>query len=140
MNTKEAIKYEVPEGYELEILDDTITDPDKQDPAWYVEYEGAYLLGTVTDPNDDESKIYCVGEMRFHWGEFNLRTTSAILKETPFTTDKELLEAIDRNEIDVVNNAWFEVELPDGTWEVVDDFAGAIAYIVENTGGASNEN
>lgn len=128
---RRKIKYKVPRGFSVEICDEWAYNPKRQDPAWYVEYGDLHLIAVVSDENDNEAHVYSNGVMRYEWGEFSLRDTSAILKETPFRTDKDLVKAINRGEISVENNAWFEVVVGDNEWEVVDTIYGGIAYGVE---------
>ena len=129
---RRKIKYKVPRGFSVEICDEWAYDPKRQDPAWYVDFYGdPHLIAIVSDENDNEAHVYSNGVMRYEWGEFSLRDTSAILKETPFRTDKDLVKAINRGEISVENNAWFEVEVGDDEWEVVSTISEGIAYCVE---------
>lgn len=111
-------KFKVPRGYRLSILDDGAYNKDQQYPEWYVSGYGSELIAAVSK-DDNEAKIYCCGEMRLEWGEFSLRHTSAILKETEFKTDKELEAAINREEIIVENNPWFITEINGEDYDLI---------------------
>ena len=133
MKTADKIKFNLPSGYRLEAIQDLIYNLNQQDPAWYVGGYGAEHLATVTDnDNENEAKIYCLGERRYQWGDYSLRYAGAILKETDYKTDADLNEAIDKGKIVVENNAWFEVFVGDydDFGYVADTIQGAIDYAV----------
>jgi len=102
--------FTIPEGYTLTVLDELALNPNNQSPEWYVDDDS---LIAILSNGDKEAKILCIGEMRLVWGDYVLRYAGAIWKETPFTTDKELENAVENGEIIVDNNPWFEVEIDD---------------------------
>jgi|LakMenE18May11ns_1017448.scaffolds.fasta_scaffold9278053_2 hypothetical protein len=118
----------VPKDYTLDIKDQGLFNEQQQDPAWYVSGYGSTLLATLTHKNGYGANVYCVGEMRYEWGEFSLRYSSAILKETNYTTDKQLNEAIDKGDIVVENNAWFESVFFDTDKKEWWDFNDSVAF------------
>jgi hypothetical protein len=118
----------VPKDYTLEIKDDGLFNENQQDPAWYVSGYGSTILATLTHKDGYGFNLYCVGEMRYEWGEFSLRYSSAILKETDYTTDKDLNNAIDKGNIVVENNAWFESVFFDTDKKEWWDFNDSVAF------------
>jgi hypothetical protein len=120
--------FTAPKDYTLEILDKGLHNEQQQDPAWYVSGYGAELLATITHQDGYGANIYCVGEMRYEWGDYSLRYTSAILKETEYKTDQDLQKAIDSGEIVVENNAWFESVFFDKEGKEWWDFNDSVAF------------
>ena len=120
--------FNVSQDYTLEIIDKGLYNEQQQDPAWYVSGYGAELLATLTHKDGYGANIYCVGEMRYEWGDYSLRHTSAILKETDYKTDQDLQQAIDSGEIVVENNPWFESVYFDENGEEWSDFNDTVAF------------
>ena len=120
--------FNVSQDYTLEIIDKGLYNEQQQDPAWYVSGYGAELVATLTHKDGYGANIYCVGEMRYEWGDYSLRHTSAILKETDYKTDQDLQQAIDSGEIVVENNPWFESVYFDENGEEWSDFNDTVAF------------
>jgi hypothetical protein len=118
----------VPENYKLEILDEGLYDETQQDPAWYVSGYGSTLIARITHKDGYGANIYCVGEMRYEWKDMSLRYTGAILKETEYTTDEQLNDAIHTGEIVVENNPWFESVFFDENNKEWWDFNDSVAF------------
>lgn len=120
--------FNVSQDYTLKIIDKGLYNEQQQDPTWYVSGYGAELVATLTHKDGYGANIYCVGEMRYEWGDYSLRHTSAILKETDYKTDQDLQQAIDSGEIVVENNPWFESVYFDENGEEWSDFNDTVAF------------
>jgi hypothetical protein len=66
--------------------------------------------------------------MRYEWKDMSLRYTGAILKETEYTTDEQLNDAIHTGEIVVENNPWFESVFFDENNKEWWDFNDSVAF------------
>jgi len=95
--------YTVPEGFTLEVFDDTIYDANKQDSAFYAIGDSFSL---VRVSNCEEKFIVLVaGEMRIELSDGNSIRNRWQLDDAGITTDAQLSE-IDENAW--INNSWFE--------------------------------
>ena len=104
MNTK-TMKYELPQGVELEVVDYDIEREDRQDSAFYT-WSDTNLVARLSYKGR-EFGIYCVGEMRIHYKDQVIRYCNDLV-EAGFTNDKELAQLEDKGG-EWINNSWFEV-------------------------------
>ncbi len=104
MNTK-TMKYELPQGVELEVIDYDIEREDRQDSAFYT-WSDTNLVARLSYKGR-EFGIYCVGEMRIHYKDQVIRYCNDLV-EAGFTNDKELAQLEDKGG-EWINNSWFEV-------------------------------
>jgi hypothetical protein len=101
-----------------------------QDSSFYTNQEGAETVW-----NEAGKPFYVVrnGEMRINYGDRVLRYTSDLL-EAGIDTDKKLAELSESEEIEFINNSWFEVWNSKDTEyysEVIDELSEAIEYAKE---------
>ena len=104
MNTK-TMKYELPQGVELDVIDYDIEREDRQDSAFYT-WSDTNLVARLSYKGR-EFGIYCVGEMRIHYKDQVIRYCNDLV-EAGFTNDKELAQLEDKGG-EWINNSWFEV-------------------------------
>lgn len=95
--------YTVPEGFTLEVFDDTIYDANKQDSAFYATGDTETLVKVSL--GDEEFVVLVVGEMRIELSDGNSIRNRWQLDDAGITTDAQLSE-IDENAW--INNSWFE--------------------------------
>jgi len=111
MITTEKIKYEVPEGYRLEIYDQEALEPNKQDSAWYTVYPdgSAYAVMRIFKVNNESvfATVNCVGEMRIQYGDRTIRYQEDIREL--INDDTELEQLQESGKLEFHNNSWFEV-------------------------------
>ena len=105
MNTK-TMKYELPQGVELEVVDYDIEREDRQDSAFYTDNDIS-LIARLTY-GGREYGIYCVGEMRINYKDRVIRYSSD-LKEAGIENDTDLSK-VEAEGGEWINNSWFEVE------------------------------
>jgi hypothetical protein len=122
------MKYKIPEGVTLEILDYDAERKDRQDSAFY----------TWNDSNDvarltykeREYLIVCVGEMRIIYKDQVIRYCDDLVN-AGIENDKDL-QKIEESGGEWVNNSWFEVydkESGDYTMEVYHTVEDAIETV-----------
>ncbi len=99
------MKYELPQGVELEVIDYDIEREDRQDSAFYT-WSDTNLVARLSYKGR-EFGIYCVGEMRIHYKDQVIRYCNDLV-EAGFTNDKELAQLEDKGG-EWINNSWFEV-------------------------------
>ena len=99
------MKYELPQGVELEVVDYDIEREDRQDSAFYT-WSDTNLVARLSYKGR-EFGIYCVGEMRIHYKDQVIRYCNDLV-EAGFTNDKELAQLEDKGG-EWINNSWFEV-------------------------------
>ncbi len=99
------MKYELPQGVELEVVDYDIEREDRQDSAFYT-WSDTNLVARLSYKGR-EFGIYCVGEMRIHYKDQVIRYCNDLV-EVGFTNDKELAQLEDKGG-EWINNSWFEV-------------------------------
>jgi hypothetical protein len=99
------MKYELPAGVKLEILDPDTEREDRQDSAfytWYPQHQVARLTY-----NGKSYVVECVGEMRIIYNDEVIRYCDDLIR-AGFTNDSELYQLEDKGG-EWVNNSWFEV-------------------------------
>jgi hypothetical protein len=99
------MKYELPQGVELDVIDYDIEREDRQDSAFYT-WSDTNLVARLSYKGR-EFGIYCVGEMRIHYKDQVIRYCNDLV-EAGFTNDKELAQLEDKGG-EWINNSWFEV-------------------------------
>lgn len=117
------MKYKLPKGVKLEILDDDTLRKDRQDSAFYTWYDSnnvAYLTY-----EDREYSITCVGEMRIHYKGQVIRYCDDLIN-AGIKNDKDLAK-IDKAGGEWINNSWFEVYD-----EVNNDYTGEVYHTVQD--------
>jgi hypothetical protein len=97
--------YDLPEGVELEILDDDAYRTDRQDSAFYT--WGDTNKVAIVSYGEREFSIYCVGEMRIHYKDQVIRYCDDLVN-AGITNDSDLSK-IDDEGGEWVNNSWFEI-------------------------------
>ena len=117
------MKYKLPKGVTLEILDDDAYRKNRQDSAFYTWCD--------TNPVADltykgrQYRVYCVGEMRINYKDQVIRYCDDLIN-AGFTNDRQLSKLEDKGG-EWVNNSWFEVYD-----EQVGDFTGEIYHEVKD--------
>jgi len=117
------MKYKLPKGVKLEILDDDALRKARQDSAcytWYASNNVAYLAY-----EDREYSITCVGEMRIHYKGQVIRYCDDLIN-AGIKNDKDLAK-IDKAGGEWINNSWFEVYD-----EVNNDYTGEVYHTVQD--------
>ncbi len=99
------IKYKLPKGVKLEILDDDAYRKDRQDSAFYTWWDTQAVADLTYD--EREYRIYCVGEMRIHYKDQVIRYCDDLVN-AGIKNDKDLSK-IEEEGGEWVNNSWFEV-------------------------------
>jgi hypothetical protein len=100
------MKYELPQGVELEVVDYDIEREDRHDSAFYTDNDIS-LIARLTY-GGREYGIYCVGEMRINYKDRVIRYSSD-LKEAGIENDTDLSK-VEAEGGEWINNSWFEVE------------------------------
>ena len=119
------VKYKVPAGVELEILDDTAYRKDRQDSAFYT-YGDSSTVAIITY-GDRELRVLCLGEMRLIYGDRTIYDVEDLIS-AGITNDKKLGK-VSEEEGEWVNNSWFEiydVDLGDTDFNVYHEARDAI--------------
>lgn len=117
------MKYKLPKGVKLEIIDYDALRKDRQDSAFYTWYDSnnvAYLTY-----EDREYSITCVGEMRIHYKGQVIRYCDDLIN-AGIKNDKDLAK-IDKDGGEWINNSWFEVYD-----EVSNDYTGEVYHTVQD--------
>lgn len=117
------MKYKLPKGVKLEIIDYDALRKDRQDSAFYTWYDSnnvAYLTY-----EDREYSITCVGEMRIHYKGQVIRYCDDLIN-AGIKNDKDLAK-IDKAGGEWINNSWFEVYD-----EVNNDYTGEVYHTVQD--------
>jgi len=127
--------YTVPEGFTLEVFDDTIYDANKQDSAFYATGDAETLVKVSF--GDEEFIVLVAGEMRIELPDGESVRNRWQLNDAGIETDAQLSE-IDENAWQ--NNAWFEAyDAVDGDIsdenEVFDSVEDAILWCIEGIKG-----
>ena len=99
------VKYKVPAGVKLEILDDTAYRKDRQDSAFYT-YGDSSTVAIITY-GDRELRVLCLGEMRLIYGDRTIYDVEDLIS-AGITNDKKLGKVSDKGG-EWVNNSWFEI-------------------------------
>ena len=117
------MKYKLPKGVTLEILDDDAHRKDRQDSAFFTWYDSnnvAYLTY-----EDREYSITCVGEMRIHYKNQVIRYCDDLIN-AGIRNDKDLAK-IEKEGGEWVNNSWFEVYD-----ETSNEYTGEVYHTVQD--------
>lgn len=106
--TETQMKFQVPDGFEIEILDSDALNPERQDPEWY-RFDESNLVVARVKRGDQVASIEAVGEMRYERGEKVARYCDQL--EDVGITDAASLAAAGMagSEIEIWNNPWFQV-------------------------------
>ena len=99
------MKYKIPEGVTLEILDGDAERRDRQDSAFYT-WNDSNDVALLTY-NEKEYLITCVGEMRVIYNNQIIRYCDDLIN-AGIKNDKDL-EKIEDSGGEWVDNSWFEV-------------------------------
>lgn len=99
------MKYELPAGVELEILDPDAECEDRQDSAFYTWYDGQQVARLTY--NGKSYVVECVGQMRIHYNDEVIRYCDDLIR-AGFTNDSELYQLEDKGG-EWINNSWFEI-------------------------------
>lgn len=99
------MKYKIPEGVTLEILDGDAERRDRQDSAFYT-WNDSNDVALLTY-NEKEYLITCVGEMRVIYNDQIIRYCDDLIG-AGIKNDKDL-QKIEDSGGEWVNNSWFEV-------------------------------
>jgi len=117
------MKYKLPKGVTLEILDDDAHRKDRQDSAFYTWWDTQAVASLTYE--DREYSIYCVGEMRVHYKDQVIRYCDDLVN-AGIKNDKDLAK-IDKAGGEWINNSWFEVYD-----EVKNDYTGEVYHTVQD--------
>jgi hypothetical protein len=117
------MKYKLPKGVELEILDDDALRKDRQDSAFYTWWDTQAVASLTYE--DREYSIYCVGEMRIHYKDQVIRYCDDLIN-AGIKSDKDLAK-IDKAGGEWINNSWFEVYD-----EVSNEYTGEVYHTVQD--------
>jgi hypothetical protein len=117
------MKYKLPKGVTLEILDDDALRKDRQDSAFYTWYDSNNVACLTYE--DREYSITCVGEMRIHYKNQVLRYSDDLVN-AGIKNDKDLSK-IDKAGGEWINNSWFEVYD-----EVAGEYTGEVYHTVQD--------
>lgn len=123
-------RYKLPKGFSLVNADQNIFNKQKQDSAWYT-YGTTQVVRVQYKENFYD--VLCCGEMRIEYNGNTIRYTDELLS-AGITTDKKLFKLTEADEIEWINNSWFEVykEDQDCDWyEPNHSVEEAIMYAVE---------
>jgi len=115
----EQMKFQVPDGFELEILDSDALNPERQDPEWY-RFDESNLVVARVKRGDQVASIEAVGEMRYERGEKVARYCDQL--EDVGITDAASLAAAGMagSEIEIWNNPWTkDFQNRNSIWAVV---------------------
>lgn len=99
------MKYDLPEGVSLQILDSNAEYEDRQDSAFYTWWDTTQVATLTYEGR--EYTIYCVGEMRINYKDQVIRYCDDLINAG--ITDDSDLSKIDKEGGEWINNSWFEV-------------------------------
>jgi hypothetical protein len=117
------MRYKLPKGVTLNIVDDDALRRDRQDSAFYTWWDTNRVADLAYEGR--EYGIYCVGEMRIHYKEQVIRYCDDLI-QAGIKNDKDLSK-IEDNDGEWLNNSWFEV------WdEVNDEYTGEVYHTVQD--------
>lgn len=117
------MKYELPKGVTLEILDDDAHRKDRQDSAFFTWYDTNNVASLTYE--DREYSISCVGEMRIHYKGQVIRYCDDLIN-AGIKNDKDLAK-IEKAGGEWVNNSWFEVYD-----ETSNEYTGEVYHTVQD--------
>jgi hypothetical protein len=107
------MKFDLPEGYEIEILDSDATNPYKQEAEWYRFNPNSDRVIVIKN-GDIVATIEATGDMDIRQkNSSNWVRYSDDLIDFGITNDKQLMACYDSEDYEVVNNPWFEVWIGD---------------------------
>jgi hypothetical protein len=92
-----------------------------QDSIWF--QNDMNPVATVVH-NGKEASIYCVGDVRVRVEDFVYRNVGEVI-DAGITNDIQLDEAVERGDIEFLNNNWFELFDP-----ALDDVTGIICHTI----------
>jgi hypothetical protein len=125
------IRYKLPKGVELDILDNQVVRKNRQDSAFYTWGGTSHLIARIIYKDRDYG-ISCLGEMRIHYkNEFICYTDELIL--AGIKKDKDL-DKIEKSGGEWINNSWFEafdLDTGEGFLDVFHTPKEAIQSVIE---------
>ena len=118
----------LPAGFKFEFLDAQVEDDNQQDASFYVGYDN--LIAEITG-NGKRFQVFCVGEMRILYRDEIYRSANHLMKDAQITTDKQLYDLQDSEELEFINNAWFEFSNVDDIDDYSEPLHGAKEAVLE---------
>jgi hypothetical protein len=110
--TKEQMKFVVPEGFELKIIDEDILNPDLQWEGWYPEgsvvgeiHYGEWSVGISSCGDREVHKVEPDGD---GW-KGNRANSITDLARMGIESDEDLPEGDDDDEYEHIDNPWFDL-------------------------------
>jgi hypothetical protein len=112
------MKFNVPDGYRLEVVYDGILNPDRQDSVWHT-FGDTYPVAVLSDMDGRRVRIHVNGEQRycrFDNDTISVRDGGDIEEYLLVSTDEEFWRDCADDTILCENNSWYEV-FEQGNWD-----------------------